>query len=155
MMGKKLCGIALCLILIGGCQPASSDLGKIELAELDGTPIDLSQYKGKIVFINFWATWCKPCILEMPTIEKAKQLAHQDIVFLFASDEGVDEIRSFQKRRSYDFHYVQAQNLEALAIQALPTTFIFDRNGELVFSEPGYRDWSTPENLELINNPKQ
>ncbi len=140
------------------CSQATSELDKIELKQLDGTRIDWSNFKGKIIFINFWATWCKPCIQEMPTIAKAQeQLKGQDVVFLFPSNESVDQIQNFKEKRDFDFNYVQAQNMEALNIMALPTTFIFNAKGELIFSEAGFRDWSTPENIYLItgkrNNP--
>jgi len=87
----------------------------------------------------------------MPTIAKAKQqLEEQDVVFLFPSNESADLIRNFKEKRGFDFDFVQVQNMEALNIQALPTTYIFNQQGELVFSEAGFRDWSTPENIALI-----
>jgi len=139
---------------MAGCVTnEKSDLEKIELKALNGTTINMSDYKNKIVFINFWATWCKPCIQEMPTIAKAmEQLKDEDVVFLFPSNESVDLIQGFKERRSFDFNYVQAQNMEALNIMALPTTFIFDKSGKLQFSEAGFRDWSKPENIFLITN---
>ncbi|MCB0490163.1 MAG: TlpA family protein disulfide reductase [Cyclobacteriaceae bacterium] len=138
-------------LLSQGCSQVQSDLDKIELATLDGERINMNDFKGKIVFMNFWATWCKPCIQEMPTIAKAQeQLKGQDIVFLFPSEEDEDLIRAFKEKKDFDFNYVQARNISALNIQALPTTFIFNPNGERVFSEAGFRDWSTPENLALI-----
>jgi len=126
-------------------------LDKIQLQTLSGEPVDLKQYKNKTVFINFWATWCKPCIQEMPTIAKAQEQL-KDVVFLFPSNETVDLIEGFKKRKSFDFNYVQSQNMEALNIMALPTTFIFDSSGKLKFSEAGFRDWSTEENLAIITN---
>lgn len=150
------CLISLTLLL--GCTKATSALEKIELKRLDGTSVDWSDYKNKIIFINFWATWCKPCIQEMPAIARAQdQLKGEDVVFLFPSNESVDQIQAFKDKRNFDFNYVQAQNMEALNIMALPTTYIFNAKGELIFSEPGFRDWSTPENIYLItgklNNP--
>ncbi|HCM77896.1 MAG TPA: thiol:disulfide interchange protein [Cytophagales bacterium] len=146
--------LTLCTLLMAGCVTnEKSDLEKIELKALNGTTINMSDYKNKIVFINFWATWCKPCIQEMPTIAKAmEQLKDEDVVFLFPSNESVDLIQGFKERRSFDFNYVQAQNMEALNIMALPTTFIFDKSGKLQFSEAGFRDWSKPENIFLITN---
>ena len=74
-----------------------SEFDKIKLTELDGEPIDLHQYEGKTIFINFWATWCGPCIQEMPSIQKAKSsLNDEDIVFLFASNEEVEAIEAFR-----------------------------------------------------------
>lgn len=130
-----------------------SEFDKIKLTELDGTPIDLQQYQGKTLFINFWATWCGPCIQEMPSIQKAKNsVKDDDIVFLFASNEEVEAIETFKKKQSYDFHYVRVENLEQLKIMALPTTYIFDSNKKLVFSEMGYRKWDSKSNIDLILN---
>ena len=128
-----------------------SILEKIKLKDLNDNPIELSQYHGKTIFINFWATWCKPCIQEMPTIEKVQeQLKNEDVVFLFASNESLDVIIEFKEKRNFDFEYVHVENMEALNIQALPTTFIFNPKSELIFSEAGYRNWNTPENIELL-----
>ncbi|QNA46292.1 TlpA family protein disulfide reductase [Lacibacter sediminis] len=130
-----------------------SEFDKIKLTELDGTPIELHQYEGKTIFINFWATWCGPCIQEMPSIQKAKtSLKDEDIVFLFASNEEVEAIEAFKKKQSYDFHYVRVENLEQLNIIALPTTYIFNPDKKLVFSEMGYRKWDNKNNIDLILN---
>ena len=83
-----------------------------------------------------------------------EQLNGKNVVFLFPSNESVDLITDFKEKRNFDFNYVQVQNMEALNIQALPTTMIFNTEGELVFSEMGFRDWSTPENLALITSNK-
>ena len=126
-------------------------LESIKLTSLTGEEIDMDEFKNKTVFINFWATWCKPCIQEMPTIENAQaQLKDTGVVFLLASNENIDEIESFKEKRKFELRFVQAQNLEGLNIQALPATLIFNPHGELVFSEVGYRMWDTPENLNLI-----
>lgn len=128
-----------------------SDIAKVKIKELKNQPMDLTQYEGKAVFINFWATWCKPCIQEMPTIENAQKiLADKDIVFLLASNEDLERIDKFIKKHSYNFHYVQLENLEELKIQALPTTFIFNPEGKLKFSESGFRNWDESANIELI-----
>ena len=130
-----------------------SEFDKIKLTELDGKAIDLYQYEGKTIFINFWATWCGPCIQEMPSIQKAKSsLKDENIVFLFASNEEVEAIEAFKKKQSYDFHYVRVENLEQLNIMALPTTYIFNPNKKLVFSEMGYRKWDSKNNIDLILN---
>ena len=128
-----------------------TDILKIRLTTLEDTPIDLSKYKGKTVFINFWATWCKPCVLEMPTIRNAMDsLRNENIEFLFASDENVEDIKSFENMYGYHFNYYRADNIEELAIMVLPTTFIFDKNGKRVYSEAGYHDWNEPKNFDML-----
>lgn len=69
------------------------EIGKVKLIDLDGQAIDLQKYAGKTVFINFWATWCRPCITEMPFIQKAQEiLRNQEVLFFLASAETEDEI---------------------------------------------------------------
>jgi thiol-disulfide isomerase/thioredoxin len=131
----------------------SNDRDDIVLTDLSGKTLDLDSHKGKVVFINFWATWCKPCIQEMPTLAIAQEkFKNENIVFLFASNEEPDQIEKFQKKHPYNFDYVRVENLEALNIQALPTTYIFDSEGKLKFSEAGLRAWDSVENIELISN---
>lgn len=136
----------------GAGAAASVKPGNIKLTDLKGDSIDMVKYKGKVVFINFWATWCKPCIEEMPTIKNAIAILNNDrIEFLFASDETTEQIESFENKHNYNLNYVKAGNLEELGIMVLPTTFIFDREGKQVFSEMGYRKWDDKTNLDLLS----
>ena len=149
------------LIFISGCNQnrskeaiGANDVRKtIQLTDLAGQSVDLTKYEGRVVFLNFWATWCRPCIEEMPSIASAKKLlGNTDIVFLFASDEDVERIKSFEKKNSLGLEYVQVTNFNELSIQALPTTYIFDASGKTVFSETGYRKWDDSANLQLLQN---
>jgi len=131
------------------------EIDKIRLKDLNEQPINLEKYKGKTVFLNFWATWCKPCIEEMPTIEKAQNILwKEDVVFLLASGESAEEIDAFRNAHDYEFNYVRIENSEELNIQTLPTTFIFGPEGKLVFSEMGYRKWDEKNNIEMIRKIK-
>jgi thiol-disulfide isomerase/thioredoxin len=121
------------------------------LFDLDGQQVELNKYYGKTVFINFWATWCKPCIEEMPSIQNAiTALSDKEIVFLFASDETKEEIETFISANNYRFKFLTAGNMEELNVRGLPTTFIFDANGRLVFSEMGARKWDSRESIALL-----
>ncbi|MGB4398934.1 MAG: TlpA disulfide reductase family protein [Daejeonella sp.] len=128
-----------------------TELTNIRLTGLDQQAVDLGKYKGKTVVINFWATWCKPCLLEMPSIEKAQNLLrNEEIIFLLASDESVEQIAEFRTRHDYKFNYFRIENSEDMDIQALPTTFIYSPEGHLVFSEPGERKWDDSANINMI-----
>ena len=129
---------------------------QLHLTDLNDHPLDLKKYRGKTVFINFWATWCKPCREEMPSIQEAmKILKDEKIEFLFASDETKEQIQKFQTSHDYGFNYIRVENMEELNIMGLPTTFIFNPNGELIFSEMGYRKWDDKSNIDLILNKSQ
>jgi thiol-disulfide isomerase/thioredoxin len=126
-------------------------ISKIQLKDLNEQPINLEEYKGKTIFINFWATWCRPCIEEMPSIEKAQNiLQNEKVVFILASSESASEIEEFRNTRGYKFNYARIENSEELGIQALPTTFILDSDGQLAFSEQGYRKWDEKDNILMI-----
>jgi thiol-disulfide isomerase/thioredoxin len=128
----------------------TGELEKLRLTDLNNQPISLTQYEGKTIFINFWATWCKPCIQEMPSIAAAQNiLKNENIIFLLASGESAEEIEAFKKNHDYQFNYVRIDNSEEMNIQALPTTFIFN-NKALVFSETGARKWDDKNNINLI-----
>jgi len=156
--------LLLSTLVLSGCRFNNKDkttdqsktdglLPKMELFDLDNKVVRLDEYKGKTIFINFWATWCKPCIEEMPSIEKAQAImSDKEVVFLLASSEPIEEIKEFNKTHKYKFKYVHLENGETLNIQALPTTFIINPKGNLVFSEMGSRNWDESENINLIKN---
>lgn len=96
----------------------------------------LSNYKGKVVFLNFWATWCPPCRMEMPDIEKLyKEYGKnkKDVIFLGVNDEGEKQLKSFFEENKYTFPTVIAEEalLRKYYIRAYPTTFIIDKNGNI------------------------
>ncbi len=148
--------LALAACNTGDKSKPKPDQQKIEfrniiLTDLNQQAIDLEKYKGKTVFINFWATWCKPCIQEMPSIANAQNiLRDKEIIFLLASNESVEQIEEFSKNHAYKFTYARIENSEELGIQALPTTFIFNPEGTLVFSEAGDRKWDDAVNINMI-----
>lgn len=142
------CGMWSCSI----SKETETNDGLPQLEELSGEPIDLSAFKGKTVFVNVWATWCAPCIKEMPSIESMQgQLAGQVEVFM-ASDEDPERIKEFAKSRNFQFHFVRIMNADQLQLEVLPATYIIDPEGKIAFFESGARKWDAPENIDLINN---
>ncbi len=125
---------------------------RIKLTDLDGKPLELSQYRGKPVFLNFWATWCRPCLAEFPDLDKAAQILSQEgFVFLAASDEEIEKIRNFADRHPYNFRFVHLDvPVFDLEITALPTTMIIDKQGNIVYNEVGARDWASEEMLNKL-----
>ena len=132
-------------------EQSSKDLSKVQLTDLNGQTVSLSDVEGKVVFLNFWATWCRPCLEELPSIMRLRdQLPDEEVVFYFASDEEAERIEGFLDNRELKGNFVRVENPEALGIQALPTTFIYDKSGKLVYSEIGFKNWDEPAAQELV-----
>jgi thiol-disulfide isomerase/thioredoxin len=152
----KPCNLLLLISLFTGCndhQDRTQQLtaAEIELTTLSGEPIDLSVYKGKAIFINFWATWCKPCVQEMPSLQRLSEtLGNESIVFLFASEESAEEIETFRLAKNFSMNFLRTGSLTDLNITGLPTTFILNKEGRLIFSEMGAREWDSESSINLV-----
>ena len=116
-----------------GAQPAPG----FELVDVDGEKHRLSDYQGKPLIINFWATWCPPCREEMPSMNRAWQKVKDD-VFMLAINVGEDEDTIFVFSADYpiDFPVLLDQSGEVIKqwpVKGLPTTFVVDREGKKGF----------------------
>ncbi|MEH6307215.1 redoxin family protein [Olivibacter sp. CPCC 100613] len=113
----------------------------------DGQVISLKSLKGKVVFINFWATWCPPCIQEMPSINKLKQTfkGNDNIEFIMVDvDNKIEQSTAFMEENKYDLPvYTPASNIPPDYLgEAIPTTVVLDKNGDMVGRMEGGRDYS-------------
>ena len=116
---KKIVFYTLYCFLLLGCNPDIrnnknvSDLESLQLktsfVDLSENNLDLSAYKeGKIV-INYWATWCRPCIKEMPSLKKAEEILEDyGYTFLLVSDETISKISKFKNERNFDFNFLKS-----------------------------------------------
>ena len=129
----------------------SERLELIKLSELKGKPIQLIDYLGKPVFLNFWASWCGPCKNELETIELVSGQFKNDIVFLIASDEDPDKISKYISDNHFNLHFVHLDipYIDAYIVK-LPTTLLIDRSGNLQKEEEGFRIWTQPTSVEML-----
>ena len=125
-----------------------------ELKSLAGEKILISeQFKDKVLFVNIWATWCGPCVLEMPSIEKLYEQFRDRIVFICVSEEPLKKIKRFAKKKEIDMPlYALSGSLpEEFESPGIPTTFIISKEGRLAFKYAGAADWSDPEVVNFLN----
>lgn len=126
------------------------------LPDLNGKQISLSDYKGKVVLLNFWATWCPPCRLEMPTIEQAYQKYKTkgfEVVAVSVDAGPKSAIQHFLQELDLSFQVLLDPDMDTLRTfrsSALSTTVVIDRRGIIRWRELGYRDWTDPESTKLI-----
>jgi len=107
-----------------------------ELKDLDGQSARLSEMRGKVVVLDFWATWCGPCREELPTIDKlANRLKGQNVVFLGVNDEGASTVKSFNKKHNYSFTTLEDTHDKvhaAYRANAIPSVFVIAKDGTIV-----------------------
>jgi thiol-disulfide isomerase/thioredoxin len=112
----------------------------ITLKNLVGDSVDINDYKGKIIILNFWASWCSPCKLELPDFDEVNKEIDKDNVQIFMINltdgirEKKDNIISFIENKGYSFDVLFDKGLkiaDKLDVQLYPTTFIFDKDGNL------------------------
>lgn len=108
---------------------ATIDLHQLEYQDLDGNTIVLSDFKGKQILVNFWATWCVPCVKEFPILNETYDMVKNDFVFIMVSDESIDKIKTFAKSKPYQFVFAKSNNLLMKGITYVPQTFVLDANG--------------------------
>jgi thiol-disulfide isomerase/thioredoxin len=125
------------------------------LADLNKKQITLSGLKGKVVFLNFWATWCAPCVQEMPTMERLHQeLGPKGLVVLAVNyQEDAKDVKEFFSKHKLTFTALldfDANVAESYRTWGLPMTVIVNKRGELVGKAAGPRDWHSKEAREFF-----
>jgi len=124
-----------------------------ELKSLKGEFVSFSDFKGKVVLVNFWATWCPPCVAEMPSFQKLYDAYGDKIVFLFVANDEPDRVLSFIQDKGYDIPvYYQVTKVPAeMDSNSLPTTYIVDSSGHIVASKVGAADWNSSKVRKLLD----
>ena len=126
------------------------------LPSLGGQTVRLSDLRGKAVLLNFWATWCAPCRLEMPTMDKAYQeYKSRGLEVLAVSlDAGSNSVvKNFMQELKLDFPVLSDPDMEVLRLYrmvGIPASFLIDKQGIVRHREVGYRDWTDPESRRLL-----
>lgn len=105
--------------------------------------LNFNDTKNKVVLINFWATWCAPCIAEMPSLQKLYEKYGNDVEFLFITNETMEVIQDFKNKKNYTFPvYIRRSDVpKELITRSIPRTFIINKKGEIVIDESGAVDW--------------
>lgn len=143
-------------------KPTTSDqeaspfsLDQATFTTMDGKEVSLSSLKGKPVVINFWATWCGPCVEEMPSLAQAEKKWAEGYTFLVASDEELNKLKRFNEKKTPAIAIVKANfSTDLLNITAYPTTLFLDGEGKEVTRLVGARNWMSEETAAIFEKNK-
>lgn len=162
-----LVGAAVYLVATGSSRPPSEmaksvvvgDLAPdFQLEDTKGNKISLSDLRGKVVMVNFWATWCPPCKQEMPSMEKLNQImAGEDFVMLAINTEenGRSVVPAFLKNNPHDFTVLYDDNgtvQQQYGVYRFPESFIIRKDGTIDQKVVGAIDWASPETIAYFKS---
>ena len=125
---------------------ASEDLQFVDFQSNES--ISVSDYSDKVVVVNFWQTWCGPCIQEMPSLNEMTPIWEELIVFC-VTDESPEKVQSFILKYP-NIHFVAVDNVSKFGITQYPTTYIYNKKGVKVLSKIGGKDWSDPNFIATL-----
>ena len=136
-------------------KPWNGGTPPFELKDLNGNTHRLADYRGKVVLINFWATWCEPCREEMPSIQHLKnKLAGKPFVVLAVNvAESEARIADFLGKQPFDFIVLHDRNSDAMRawrVRGLPASFVVARDGRVRFSSIGEFDWAADRAVKVL-----
>lgn len=133
---------------------------EFRLQATDGRSVSLSNFRGKVVMVHFWATWCPPCVEELPTIDKLNRtIADKDFQLLAVSvDDETSEVAAFLKKHGLNLPVLLDPGRKTAGLYGtykFPETYIVDRRGVVRMKVIGPRDWSNPANVKLVQDMLQ
>jgi len=153
LAGKPVFGAPQTMTPVAERPPAPD----YNLTDLDGKSQRLSALRGKVVLVNFWATWCPPCRRELPSMQRLAEALANEAFVMHAIDTGEDEeiILPFVFSTGVTLRFPilldrNSEVLKAWPVVALPTSFIIDPEGRIVYRAVGGREWDHPELVQQI-----
>jgi thiol-disulfide isomerase/thioredoxin len=159
---EGLMGIGFFKPSIAAVQKAGDDpvnWSGVRFKDIKGKTIDLGNQKGKVVFLNFWATWCPPCLAEMPGVNKLYEKFKNDtsVVFILADADGnLLKSQKFMDKKHYGLpvYAVDSQIPDILFKGSLPTTVVFDKMGRISYNESGAANYGDTNFIKFIERLK-
>lgn len=129
------------------------NLEELVLLNEEGNIVKGETLKGRVVFINFWATWCPPCIAEMPSIQKLYTDYGEEVAFLMISNEPTQRSLSFTSKKAYDFKVYQPKSIpNTIYGSSIPQTLIIGADGAIVVNKTGAVNWNSKEIRAILDN---
>lgn len=135
------------------------DLSGIKFKDASGNIVDLGSLKDKVVFLNFWATWCPPCLAEMPSVNKLYEQFKEDknVVFIMVdADSDFVKSQKYMDKKGYKMpvYHIASNIPEVIFKGSLPTTVVFDKKGRISYSEAGAANYASEKFIEFIQKLK-
>jgi peroxiredoxin len=127
------------------------------LKDQNGNEVHLEDYRGKVIFLNFWTTWCPACLVEMPSMEKLySEFKNKDFIILAVDmQEDSETVMKFKAKFKLSFPILLDEEgvvASYYGVKAIPVTYLIDRTGYLYAAALGARDWASEDAFLLIKH---
>ena len=125
-----------------------------KLRDLKGNELNFANTKGKVVFVNLWATWCPPCIAEFQNIQDLYNDYNDEVFFLLVSNESPNTIQKFLDKKGYDIPIFNplTNYPDEFNSRSIPRTYIIDKEGFIVVDKKGAANWNSEKIRNQLNN---
>lgn len=123
------------------------------LFDMNMNETNFSESKGKVAVVNLWATWCPPCVAEMPSLQKIYDAYGDKVDFYFVTSEEPEKVERFMTKHGYSMP-IYLQRFAApdkMQSRTLPTTFVISKTGEMVVRETGAADWNSKKARRMLD----
>ena len=141
-----------------GVEPNPDRTSRVEirLQDLAGADVDVSDFRGRVVFLNFWATWCPTCVTEMPSMEKLhRKLMDKDFAVVSISiQDSAAAVKRFFEQNKLSFTALldsTGKTVPGFGIREIPTTLILDKAGRIIGRVIGPREWDSRESIAMFD----
>ncbi|MDP3353251.1 MAG: TlpA disulfide reductase family protein [Flavobacteriaceae bacterium] len=116
-----------------------------QLKGINTADIDFETTKNKVIIVNFWATWCPPCVAEMPSLQDLYNDYKDKVVFVFVTSEGREKVMPFLEKNNYNLpiYNMSSREPELLSTRSIPATYLINKKGEIVISKTGAANWNS------------
>lgn len=125
------------------------------LKGLNTQSVNFNQFENKVIFVNFWATWCPPCRAEMPMIQKLYNEYKDKVAFIFVTNENWETVSAFFDKNGYNLPVYNSKSTplqKFTETNSIPATFLIDKNGAILISKVGAADWNSTKVKKLIDD---
>jgi thiol-disulfide isomerase/thioredoxin len=126
-----------------------------ELQGLNTESVNFNQFQNKVIFVNFWATWCPPCRAELPMIQNLYNDYKDKIEFVFVTNEDWQTVNTFFKKHNYNlpvYNIISAPPTKFTETNSIPASYLIDQQGNVLISETGSADWNSKKVRKLLDD---
>ena len=124
------------------------------LVTAGGKSMDFQSKKGEVVLVNFWATWCPPCVAELPSLVELHEDYRDKVVFAFVASDERDKVTAFLEKKGYHLpvYFEASRTPDELLSKSIPATYIIDKSGKIVVDEKGAANWNSNPTRTLLDS---